>query len=204
VSTLLQKIVKQHKRVIFNGDGYDKAWHEEARRSAACEPALVGRRVPGDRREEVDRPLQEVRRLLKIETESREHILIEKYIKQVLIEAETAALMARTQMLPAVLRHQAELAEVVAASEAADVDTGDLRSSLEEFAELSNKFRRSIDALEQVSDVEFDDIHKHSRHLKDRVQPAMLEVRGYADQFEQRVAADLWPLPTYREMLLIK
>ncbi len=205
VATLLQKIVKQHKRVIFNGDGYDKAWHDEAEkkrglanlRSSVDAFPVIGAKKSIDL-------FKKYRVFSKVETESREHILIEKYIKQVLIEAETAALMARTQMLPAVLRHQAELAEVVAASEAADVDTGDLRSSLEEFVELANKFRRSIDTLEQASDVEFDDIHKHSRHLKDRVQPAMLEVRGYADQFEQRVAADLWPLPTYREMLLIK
>ncbi len=206
VAALLQKTVKQHKRVIFNGDGYDKAWHEEAEkkrglpnlRSSVDAFPVIGSKVAID-------IFKKYGIFTKIETESREHILVEKYIKQVLIEAETAALMARTQMLPATLRQQAELAEVVAASEAADVDVGDLRGSLEEFVDLANRFRRSIDSLEKAyQSFTGHDVHKHARQIKDEVVPAMSDLRELADELEQRVAADLWPVPTYREMLTIK
>ncbi|MCK6477600.1 MAG: glutamine synthetase III, partial [Phycisphaerales bacterium] len=125
VAALLQKVVKQHKRVIFNGDGYDKAWHEEAEKKRGLQnlrSSVDAFPVIGSKK-----AIELFKRngvFTKVETESREHILVEKYVKQVLIEAETAVLMARTLMLPAALRQQAELAEVVAASEAADVDVG--------------------------------------------------------------------------------
>ncbi len=206
VAALLQKTVKDHKKVIFNGDGYDKAWHEEAEKKrglANLRSSVEAFPVIGSKKA-VDL-FKRYGVFTKVETQSREHILVEKYIKQVTIEAETAVLMARTQMLPATLRQQAELAEVIAASEAADVDVGDLRQSLEEFVDLANRFRRAIDALDQASSVDAGhDVHKHARHIKGRVVPAMAELRELADQLELRVSADLWPLPTYREMLTIR
>ncbi|MCC6427477.1 MAG: glutamine synthetase III [Phycisphaerales bacterium] len=206
VGALLQKTIKEHKKVIFNGDGYDKAWHDEAEkkrglpnlRSSVEAFGVIGSRKAVDM-------FKKYGVFTKVETESREHILVEKYIKQVLIESETAVLMSRTQMLPAALRQQAELAEVVAASEAADVDVGDLRGALEEFVDLANRFRRGIDSLERAADADVGhDVHKHARHLKSKVVPAMADLRELADQLEQRIAADHWPVPTYREMLTIK
>jgi glutamine synthetase len=206
VAALLQKTVKQHKRVIFNGDGYDKAWHDEAekvRRLPNIRASVDAFPVLGSKKS-VDL-FKKYGVFTKVETESREHILIEKYIKQILIEAETAVLMARTQILPAAHRQQIELAEVVAASEAADVDTGDLRQTLEEFVDLAGRFRRAIDALESAADADVGhDVHKHSKHLRDKVVPAMGDLRELADQLEERISADLWPMPTYREMLTIK
>jgi glutamine synthetase len=204
VRTLLQKVVKQHKRVLFDGDGYTKEWH-----------ALAAKRGLPNFRESV-KALETMsikknvdlfvkyKILNKVEVESREHIFLEKYVKQVLIEAETAIVIAKTQILPAAEHRQTQLAEVVAATEAADVESPDSRASLEEFVPLVAKFRKAIAKLEMATDAEGHDVHKHAAQIRDKVRPAMGELRELADDLESHIPKDLWPLPTYREMLSIK
>jgi glutamine synthetase len=204
VRALLQKIIKQHKRVIFNGDGYDKSWHEEAEkrglpnlRNSVDAFAVLGTKATADL-------FKKYKIFTKSEVESRAHIHVEKYNKQVVIEAETAILMTRTQVIPALVRQQTELAEAVAATEAADVDPGDLRRQLEDFVELANRCRVAVDKLEAASDADAGEGLKHARHLRDHLLPALVDLRDIVDQLEQKVSADLWPFPTYREMLTIK
>ena len=205
VRTVLQKLIKQHKRVIFNGDGYDNAWHVEAEKK---------RGLPNLRNTVQALPVLTAKKnialfsnynvLKEVEVQSREHIYVEKYIKQVLIEAETAVQMAETQILPAALRHQTELAEAIAATAAADVDAADSREALEEFVEHVGTLRDRIAKLEKLSDEHNSDAHKHADHIAKKVIPAMNDLREAVDFLETKVAADLWPLPTYREMLRIK
>jgi glutamine synthetase len=206
VSALLQKIVKQHKRILFNGDGYDPAWHAEAekkrgllnlRNTAAALPVLKTKK-------NLDL-FKEFSILSKNELLSRTHIYAEKYVKQVLIEAETMVGMARTQILPAAIRQQTELAEGVAATASADVDDSELRGQLEEFVTLSAKLRGAIDALETAIEMDaHGDPIEHAQHLQDHAVGAMAELREAADALEMHVAADIWPLASYREMLSIK
>ncbi|MBY0113985.1 MAG: glutamine synthetase III [Phycisphaerales bacterium] len=205
VKGLLQKLVKQHKRVIFNGDGYDKAWHTEAEKK---------RKLPNLRNSVDALPVMGSKKnvdlfkkygvLNKEETESREHIYVEKYNKQVMIEAETAALMARTLVLPAAIRQQTEIATAVGASEAADIDVSSLRDELDEFNDLITTLRARIGKLEKANDVEVADEHKKSVHIRDNVLTAMLSLREVVDELETRISHDLWPLPTYRDMLSIR
>ena len=205
VKGLLQKLVKQHKRVIFNGDGYDKAWHNEAEKK---------RKLPNLRNSVDALPVMGNKKnvelfkkygvLNKEETESREHIYVEKYNKQVMIEAETAALMARTLVLPAAIRQQTEIATAVGASEAADIDVSSLHDELEEFNDLISTLRARIGKLEKANDVEVADEHKKSVHIRDNVLTAMLSLREVVDELETRISHDLWPLPSYRDMLSIR
>jgi glutamine synthetase len=204
---VLQQVIKAHKRVIFNGDGYDKAWHEEAERrglpnfrNSAEALAVMTSKKNTDL-------FKRFKVLSKDETESRAHVFFEKYIKQVHIEGETAALMARTQILPATLRAQTELAEAVAATEAAGVDAEDLRGALEEFADQVGKLRGALDHLDKsIDEVEahHEEPAKHAKSYFTKVVPAMADLREIVDLMETRVPADLWPIPTYREMLVMK
>ncbi len=204
VRTVLQKIVKQHRRVIFNGDGYTKDWHEEAKKRGLPnfrETVAALEVVDAKKNIEV---FKKFGVLSKDEVLSRQHIFFEKYIKQVLIEAETAVLMAQTQVLPAAVRHHTELAEAVASGEAADVDVSSIREALEEHAELVGNLREAIEKLEEAIDHEGGDPHDHAKHVRDKVRPAMGDLREVVDELEKTVARDHWPLPTYREMLVIK
>jgi glutamine synthetase len=201
---LLQRTIKDHKRVLFDGDGYSAEWHKEAARrglpiypdSVAAFPVLTGKK-------NVDL-FRKYGVLSKVELESRAHIAVEKFVKQLTIEAETMVAMGRTQILPAAVRYQKLLADTVEATEDAGVKTPDGKEALAEFAGLVAKFRNGLASLEKVAALHDDDPMVHARSIKTKVRPAMAEVRAVADQLETQVAADLWPLPTYREMLMLK
>jgi glutamine synthetase len=134
--------------------------------------------------------------LSKVELESRAHIAVEKFVKQLTIEAETMVAMGRTMVLPAAVRFQKLLADTVEATEDAGVKTADGKEALQEFAGVVARFRKALGALEKATALHDDDPMAHARIIKTKVRPAMAEVRALADQLETQVAADLWPLPT--------
>ncbi|MBS0196481.1 MAG: glutamine synthetase III [Planctomycetes bacterium] len=205
VRGVLQDIIKKHKRVLFDGDGYTKEWHEEAAKRGLpnFRESVAALSVISDKKN-VDM-FKKYRVLTKQELESREHIFIEKYIKQVLIEAETAIVMAKTQILPASLRQQTELANAVAATETANSDAAETRAALDEFLMRIHNLRNAIKTLEETLEADHgSDVHKHAEHCRDHVRPAMNALRDSADAIEAEIAADLWTLPTYRAMLSIK
>ncbi len=202
---LLQEIIKDHKRVLFDGDGYDTAWHDEAARRGLPNHRDTVSALPATKSKKSLDLFKKYGVLNKIELEARYHIFVEQYVKTVTIEARTLISMTRTQILPAALRHQAELAGTVAATHAAKVDAPDLSKDLEMFAGLCARLRSAVTLLEKVVDKHSSgDIEKHAAALRDVVIPAMTEVREVCDILEGIVADDLWPLPTYREMLFIK
>ncbi len=201
---LLKKLVKQHKRVIFNGDGYSNEWHEEAdtrglphlRDTVDALGALKARK-------NVDL-FKKYGVLNKSEFDSRTAISYEKYIKQLTIEAETMITIGRTQILPAALQNQSRIAGAVATTEAAGVKCNDTLAALGEFVNLVSRFREALGTLEKVVAHHDEDPVKHASWIRDKVKPAMSDLRTYADAIETQVAADLWPLPTYRELLFLK
>ena len=142
--------------------------------------------------------------LSKVELDSRTHIAVEKFVKQLVIEAETMAGMARIQILPAALKHQTLLANAVAATEAAGAKATDAKAQLDEFLTLMARFRKALGALEKVAVHHEDDPMKHAVQIKTKVRPAMAELRTVVDLLEQSVEAGLWPLPSYRDMLVLK
>ncbi|MBA4027876.1 MAG: glutamine synthetase type III [Planctomyces sp.] len=204
VRDLLRKLVKQHKRVIFNGDGYSKAWHEEAERrglphlrdSVEALPVIASKKsVELFGRYDV---------LSKAEVESRYNIAVEKYIKQMTIEAEVMISMARTLVLPAALQHQKRLADAVAATEAAGVRVSTQRRELEAFVALCDRLTIAAAELEKASDSHEEDPARHARLIRDNVRPAMATLRAAVDDLERVVSDDLWTLPTYRDLLYIR
>lgn len=204
VAKVLQRIVKDHKRVIFNGDGYDAAWHKEAEKRGLPNFRETVSALAALKSKKAAELFKKYGVLSKVELESRYHVYLEQYIKQVTIEARTMVSMCRTLVLPAAIRHQTELAESVAASQAADIDVSALRDELEDFAEIVANFRDGIAEVERALEHDAKDHHKHAEDLRDHVLVKMADLRGLADELERRVANDLWPLPTYSEMLFIK
>jgi glutamine synthetase len=201
---LLKKLVKQHKRVIFGGDGYSKEWHAEAERRGLPHLRDSVDALATLRSKKNADLFKKYSVLSKSELDSRTFVAYEKYNKQLTIEAETMITVSRTQILPAALRHQALMSEAVSRTEAAGVKCNDTSAALGEFVNLISRFQESLVALEKVAGHHDDDMVKHATWIRDRVRPAMAQVRVYADTLETHVAADLWPLPTYREMLFLK
>jgi glutamine synthetase len=204
VQKLLQSVIKSHKAIIFNGDNYSAAWHEEAarrglpnhRNTVDAMKAVGGNKSYGVL-------FEKYKVLSKREFASRNEIYAERYCKDVNTEGQLALTIARSQILPAAYRYQGELATTIAALKATGIVPH--QSSLERVTSLVNQLEQTIDALEHAL------AHKaegatldHAKHYRDDVVPAMLAVRKVADQLEGLIADDLWPLPTYQEMLFIR
>jgi glutamine synthetase len=204
VRDLLKKVIKQHKRVIFNGDGYSEAWHKEAEKRGLPHLRDSVEALPVIKHKKVVDLFGKYKVLSKIEVESRAFIFIEKYCKQVSIEAETMATMARTMYLPGVLHHQARMAEAVAATEAAGVEVDGQRNALEAFVEKVSTMTDAIAALDQALQHHEADPFKHAAQIKKEVKPAMAALRAVVDDLETIVADEYWPVPTYRDLLFIK
>ena len=203
VQKLVQSIYKEHKAVVFNGDGYSEAWHKEA-----AKRGLPNLRNTVDALAELANKdhvelFEKYAVLSERETKSRYEIYLERYCKDVATESKLCLNIAKTMILPAAYRYQGELATTAAALKTAtgSADT----SSLSTLTGLVGKLEKSIGALSHTIGHEATGgILDHAKHYRDEVLPAMLEVRVVADALEAIVADDLWPLPTYREMLFIR
>ncbi|HEU5170214.1 MAG TPA: glutamine synthetase III, partial [Gemmatimonadales bacterium] len=191
---VLQKIIRQHKRVIFDGDNYSSEWHAEAERRGLAMLRDSIEALPVLRQKKNVDLFRKYGVLNKVEVESRFHIAVERYVKQITIEAEMMGHIARTQILPAALRHQALLADVVAKTQSAGVSPSEQKAALERFVGYADRLRDAIGALEVATAHEDADPMAHARHIKEAVLPAMVETRAAADHLETVVTAELWPL----------
>jgi glutamine synthetase len=205
IQDLLPGILKESKKVVFNGDGYSEEWHKEAEKrglpnlksSVDAFPVLI-------RKDSVEL-FGKYKVLTERELQSRYFIFAEKYVKEVTIEADMMVMMARTMILPAALRYQAEVANAVNATKAAGVDNAAQVDHLRDLTGVLAKFQAATKALcEATHHHPEGDAFAHAKYAKESVIPKMAELRTFGDKLETMVADDLWPLPTYREMLFIK
>ena len=204
VFSVLPQLITKHKRVIFNGDNYSAAWHAEAekrglphyRDSLAAIPVLADKK-------NVDL-FEKYKVLSRSEVESRAHIFIEKFAKELQIESEAMVLMARQLILPAAIEHQTALALSVSALIGAGIKADDSKAALEAFSTLTSQFRKTLDALDEADNHHVADALEHAKYIKSKITPLMAELRQLGDQLETHVSASRWPLPSYRELLFVK
>jgi glutamine synthetase len=203
VQKLLNEIMTECESVIFNGDGYSAAWHKEAAARGLKNLKTAVDALPELLNPEVKNLFSEYGILSDRELKSRLDIYLEQYCKTVRVEALQTAEMARTLIFPAAIRYQNELASACANLKMLgyefDTDT------LDRMTTLVKDLQDSIADLEKtLRHHDADGLEAEARHFCDNVLPAMSAVRRWADELEGMVADDLWPLPTYQEMLFIK
>ena len=201
VQKVLEGVITEHGAVVFNGDGYSEEWQVEA-----AARGLKNLRSTVDALPELDTP--ETKALFEAygvlnerELASRYEVYLEQYELSVMVEARSTLETATTMVLPAAVRYQGELAGTAANLVAVgmDPDLSGLESLNDAIASLSSATATLSAALEHGSDSTYDG----ARHAAEQVLPAMDAVRAAADELEEMVADDLWPLPTYQEMLFI-
>jgi glutamine synthetase len=192
---VLQRSWAANKNVVFDGDGYSEEWHQEAERRGLLNLRTTPDALPYFVRPETIAVFERYEVLSERELESRYEVFTEQYAVKINIEAETAASIARTMLLPAALRHLTLLKEA------------GVESLVSETQALVDEFVAAIRKLEAVNlkeNQEDEPPAAWANFLKDTVIPAMNEVREVADKLEGVVADDLWPLPKYSEVLFIK
>jgi glutamine synthetase len=136
------------------------------------------------------------------ELESRQSIYLEQYCRTIHTEAALVVKMARTQIFPAAVRYQSELAATCANMKAIGMDF--VTHTLSDLTEKLRGLQQNTDALDALVNSHFESEIEEAAFMREKVLPAMEKVRSYADQLENIVADDLWPLPSYQEMLFIK
>ncbi|MEY3025633.1 MAG: hypothetical protein RLZZ238_530 [Planctomycetota bacterium] len=200
VKALLKEVVKSHRRVCFDGDGYSKAWHDEAKkRGLANNPSTVDAIACFGTKGAAE-IFAKFGVLSKRELEARYGVMLEQYIKLLRIESRTLQSIVRTAVLPAAVRFQAELADAVAATQACDLDCPGTSAQLREVVGFVESLRAAIAKVEKAEDFH-GSVEKEARHYRDALVPAMLEARATCDALEKVMPADLSPLPSYAELL---
>jgi glutamine synthetase len=204
VQGLLKEIISEHGQVIFNGDGYAEAWHKEAEFERGLPNLKTSfEALPAFESEEAINLFEHYGVMSHRETKSRLDVYLEQYVNTVQVEARLMIEMARTLIYPAAIRFQGELASTAVQLQSLGL-TYD-KASLDQAGELTGCLKESTDRLENLITAHHaDDLLAEAEHACHQVLPAMSAVRHYADALEGIVADDLWPLPTYQEMLFIK
>jgi len=206
IQALLPKLIAEGKPAIFNGDGYTEAWHAEAARRGLPNKVSTIDSLPDLISPKAVTLWSKYGVFSEREIHSRYEILLEGYKKTINIESQLTASIARRMILPAALRYQGEVAQSIASLKAAGADapTGQV-ALLKELTTTISDLQEATAKLIKVSDDHSDgDSLAHAKHSHDAILPAMLAVRAAGDKLEVIVADDLWPLPTYQEMLFIK
>lgn len=203
IQNVLQDIINEHGKVIFNGNGYSEEWHAEAAQRGLPNLKTTVDALPAYTFPTTVAAFEKFGVLTKRELESREEIAFEQYVKTVNVEANLVTEIAKTVIYPAAARYQGELAKTAANLKAAGVEAD--VTVLSEVTSLTKSLLASISKLECAHAQEVSGgLHAEAKHYRNAVIPAINDVRAAADALEGIIADDLWPLPTYQEMLFIK
>jgi len=188
----LQEIIKKHKRVVYNGDNYVPAWQVEAKKRGlpnlkntpeALEPIKAKKNI---------QVLVKHGVLTEKEIASRYEINIHAYHTVLVLEGDCAATIARTQLIPAGIEYQKQLADTIKSVGSIGKTTGQ-KKLLKEVSGLIEQSLSSVDALEAAL----------AKHDGAKIVSGMLKLRESIDELEGLVPANIWPLPSYAEMLLM-
>ena len=203
---LIREVVRKHKRIIFNGNGYDEAWIREAtqergllnlRTTPDCVPCLLN--------EKNTALLTGHKVFSPAELRSRCEIMLESYTKTVSIEALTMIDMARKEILPAVEEYTASIASAAAAKRAvaAGITCGYEAGLVTKLSRLTDQIAQRTDELElaMVHLGDENEVPAQANYVRDEILPRMCSLRAAADEAETLTAKKYWPFPSYGELL---
>ncbi len=202
VQVLLKKMINANSQVIFNGDNYAESWVSEAEKRGLPNNRNTVEALDGMDIESCYSVFEKYNVLSRGEVHSRFEIYREKYVKDVLIEADLTLNIARTMIFPAVVRHQKLLAEAATAVNAAGVQA--CTAALENVTALNVELQQAIKELESEIEIPDGTPGEQSHYALETLIPVVNRVREIADKLELIVADDLWPLPNYQEMLFTR
>ena len=203
LNALLVKTIKEHKRIIFNGNGYDESWVEEAKRRGLPNLVSTVDAVPHYTDEKNIKIFEEFKILSRTEIESRTEILLENYSKIINIEALTMIDMSRKQIIPAALDFSKELADSMVSKKSVGVNYDSEKKLADKVSSLTNCILEATDTLDNklIDSKEVDGAEANARFFRDTVFAAMQELRGVVDELETIMPETLWPFPTYTDLL---
>ena len=203
---IIKEIVKKHKKIIFDGDGYSEEWVKEAERRGLRNIRSTVDAIPALIEEKNIRLFEKHGVMNSVELHSRYEIMLEAYIKQINIEALTMIEMSKRDIMPSAISYIKQVAEEINQVKAAcgDIDVSSEQEIIKKTSEALRGLKTHTATLEELenkaSSITGSNMDK-AVFYKDKVAREMKQVRMYGDMLEEMVDSRLWPMPTYGQML---
>ncbi len=203
LNKLLVETIKKHKRIIFNGNGYDASWVEEAARRGLPNYVSTVDAVPHYTDEKNVKMFEMFKVYTRTELESRTEIILENYSKVINIEALTMLDMAKKQILPAGLEFAKELCDSVNSKKSAGVSADLEKKMADKVSALNAGISDAIDDLDSklIGAGDAGDAEATARYYRNSVFSAMQSLRAVADELETITPECIWPFPTYGDLM---
>ena len=205
VHDMIKQLFTDHRRIIFNGNGYSKEWVEEAKKRGLSNlPSMIDA-IPALVSESSIKLFESFEVFTRKELESRVEIEYEAYAKAINIEAKAMIDIAGKSIIPAVIRYTTRLADSIIKLKTAmsDIDTYAQSSILIDVNAHLKSAKLALENLIKLMDDagEVVGVDKHARYMREVIVPAMEELRKPVDELEMIVDKDLWPMPSYGDLL---
>ena len=204
LKSLLVSIIKDHKRIIFNGNGYSDEWVAEAEKRGLPNFRSTVDCVPHYADPKNIALLEKFGVLSEKEIKARMEVLLENYAKTINIEAKTMIDMASKQIIPAVIKYATSLAGSINTITAAGVTAvGVQKNLLNETSELLEETQKALDELIAIENAgcEMEDGEAKAKYYYEKVTPAMEALRAPVDKLEMIVDKEMWPMPSYGDLM---
>ncbi|RHP09918.1 glutamine synthetase III family protein [Dorea sp. AF36-15AT] len=203
LSELITKYATEHKKIIFNGDGYSDNWVEEAEKRGLPNIKSMVEAIPALEDEKTIKVFEQFHVFTEAELRSRVEIKYENYAKVINIEAKTMIDMASKQIIPAIIKYTKTLADTVVAVKAAGVDASVQAEALAEVSELLKEAKEALATLIKVTDeaATKEEGEEQAKFFKFTVFPAMEALRAPVDKLEMIVDKEAWPMPSYGDLM---
>jgi len=201
---VISRVMEEVRTIVFNGDNYSDEWHQEAERRGLLNLRTTAEALAKTLDQKNVDLFSSYQVLTESELHSRFEIAAEQYVKTINIEGATLENLARIEVLPAALRY---LTEILASMDDADdfgLDVSEVKTLAQEVSTLVGDLRRATRELAEARSDLPTDSSEALRYACDEIRPAMAKTRKACDALETIIPADLWSLPTYREMLFSK
>ncbi len=203
VHDLIKEYLTDHQRIIFNGNGYSDEWVQEAERRGLPNINSMLEAVETLTTDKAVKLFEKFKIFTKAELESREEVLFETYAKTINIEALSMIDIASKQLIPATVKYTKELAETIILVRDAGADASVQVDLLSEVSKNLKAMQQALVNLEKVSAQaqQMNDVKEQAFYYKDTILAAMEGLRTPADALELLVDHEIWPLPSYAELM---
>lgn len=201
VISMIQKTLKEHKRILFSGNGYSEEWRQEAKKRGLQELKTTADALPHYTDPKNLAMFEKHKVYSANELHARENILLENYYQVVLIEARTMAYMLRKQILPAVFEYEAKLATIIQTKKASGINSPLEEKILFNINEPLEFVSNHLETLENLIEKVPASEKEKAQYAADELLPLMEAIRTLTDSIEQNIPKDFWPLPDYNDLL---
>ena len=202
---LIKSVIKTHKRIIFNGNGYDESWISEAEKRGLLDLRTTPDAMPALLDDKNVKMLTKHKVFSVSELKSRYEIMLDNYCKTVNIEAQTMVDMARKEIVPAVGTYAKDVAETLLALKSAvpEIEAKHEKESLAKLSSLEDEISEAADSLESsvFKLTTLSDVTEEAFMIRDELLSKMAELRVVCDEAETFTAEKYWPFPTYDKLL---